>query len=150
MALLQRLHIGRAVSVLTTVLVSIAVAGGISWVIANQLVDVANQLPRYRQNIHARIDAFHLPVTGQLSQAAQSVQEIVDELTGPSEPSPALASPARKQNKPNAPAALSPLPVRVVQPSVGRMEGTPRSGHASSCAVGSGREWSSSLRSSCC
>ena len=86
-ALLQRLHIGRVVSVLATVLVSIAVAVGISWVIANQLVDVANQLPRYRQNIHARIDAFHLPVTGQLSQAAHSVQEIVDELGGPSVPS---------------------------------------------------------------
>ncbi len=117
-ALLQRLHIGRAVSVLTTVLVSIALAAGISWVIANQLVDVANQLPRYRQNIHARIDAFHLPVTGHLSQAAQSVQEIVDELGSPSVPSPALAPQARKQNKPTGPAAaLSPLPVSVVPPS---------------------------------
>ena len=119
-ALLQRLHIGRAVSVLATVLVSIAVAGGISWVIANQLVDVANQLPRYRQNIHARIDAFHLPVTGQLSQAAQSVQEIVDELGSPSEPAPALTPQALKQNKLNeAPATQSPFPVRVVQPSAG-------------------------------
>ena len=119
-ALLQRLHIGRVVSVLATVLVSVAVAGGISWIIANQLVDVANQLPLYRQNIHARIDAFHLPVTGQLSQAAQSVQEIVDELGSPSVPSPALASPDRKQNKPNAPPApQSPFPVRVVQPSAG-------------------------------
>jgi len=38
------------VSVLTTCLVSIAVAGGIGWIIANQLVDVANQPPLYRQN----------------------------------------------------------------------------------------------------
>jgi predicted PurR-regulated permease PerM len=107
-ALLQRLRIGRVVSVLITVLISIAVAGGISWIIANQLVDVANQLPQYRQNIHARIDAFHLPVTGQLSQAAQSVEEIVAELSGP------------QQNKPNAPATgLSALPVRVVPPATG-------------------------------
>src|SRR5580692_2811067 len=42
-ALLQRLHIGRVVSVLATILVAAAVAGGISWVLANQLVDVANQ-----------------------------------------------------------------------------------------------------------
>src|ERR1700685_3104342 len=53
--LLERLRIGRVVSVLLTVLVSVAVGAGISWVIAHQLVDVANQLPQYRQNIHARI-----------------------------------------------------------------------------------------------
>lgn len=71
-ALLERLRIGRVASVLSAVVISVAVAGGISWIIANQLVDVANQLPQYRQNIHARIAAFHLPVTGQLSQAAQA------------------------------------------------------------------------------
>jgi len=107
-ALLQRLRLGRVVSVLITVLISIAVAGGISWIIANQLVDVANQLPQYRQNIHARIDAFHLPVTGQLSQAAQSVEEIVEELSGPQQ-NPLTAPPTGQ----------SPLPVRVVQPLTG-------------------------------
>ena len=116
-ALLQRLHVGRVVSVLTTVLVSIAVAGGIGWIIANQLVDVANQLPLYRQNIHAKIEAFHLPVTGQLGQAAESVQEIVRELASPERAIPGLGSAGRKQNQPNAPpAAVSPIPVRIVQP----------------------------------
>src|SRR5580693_1925594 len=71
-ALLERLRIGRVAAVLSAILVSVAVSGGISWVLANQLVDVANQLPQYRQNIHARIASFHLPVTGQFSQAAQS------------------------------------------------------------------------------
>src|ERR1700691_5725383 len=47
-ALLQTLHTGRVLSVLTTLLVSIAVACGIVWTIAGQLVDVANQLPLYR------------------------------------------------------------------------------------------------------
>src|ERR1700747_2655254 len=54
-ALLQRLRMGRVVSVLLTVVASILVACGIGWVIAYQLVDVANQLPLYRQNIHAKI-----------------------------------------------------------------------------------------------
>ena len=100
-ALLQRLHIGRVVSVLTTVLVSIAVAGGIGWIIANQLVDVANQLPLYRQNIHAKIEAFHLPATGQLGQAAASVQEIVQELTSPdaSSPGDAPSPSARRESE---------------------------------------------------
>src|SRR5579864_3650855 len=53
-ALLQRLHAGRVAAVLTTVLISVALTGGIGWVIADQLVDVANQLPLYRENIQAK------------------------------------------------------------------------------------------------
>jgi len=117
-ARLQKLHAGRVVSVLATVVVSVAVAGGVSWIIANQLVDVANQLPLYRQNISAKIAAFHLPATGQIGQAARSVQEIVAELTTPGTPSPALAPQDRKHSKPNAPPeAVSAAPVRIVQPS---------------------------------
>jgi len=114
-ALLQRLRIGRLVSVLTTVLVSVAVAGGIAWIIADQLVDVANQLPLYRQNIHAKIEAFHIPATGQLGHAAESVEEIVRELAGPGAPSPALPAQSRSRKQPNPPPApIPPMPVQMV------------------------------------
>ncbi len=116
-ALLQKLHAGRAVSVLTTLLVSTALAGGIGWIIAGQLVDVANQLPLYRQNIRAKIVAFHLPLTGQLGQASESVQEVVGELSTPSPEVP--GSPPRslhleKRSK-TPPAPQSPVPVRMVE-----------------------------------
>ncbi len=115
-AFLQRLRIGRVLSVLTTILISVALAGGIGWIIASQLVDVANQLPLYRQNIHAKIEGFHLPVTGQLGHAAESVQEIVRELTSPSAPSPGAPPQGQNRKQPNAPPApVSPIPVRVVQ-----------------------------------
>ena len=115
-ALLQRLRTGRAVSVLATVLLSIAVLGGIGWIIASQLVDVANQLPLYRENIHAKIDAFHLPVTGELGKAAGSVQEIMRELASPAA-SPASPAQGRHPKQANAPPApTSPIPVRMVQP----------------------------------
>jgi predicted PurR-regulated permease PerM len=114
------MHAGRVVSVITTVLVSVAVAGGISWVIATQLVDVANQIPQYSQNIHARIEAFHLPVTGQLGRAAESVEDLVQEFTTPSAPSPAFAPQGPKQNQPSTPPpAVPPVPVQVVPPSAG-------------------------------
>jgi len=114
-ALLQRRHAGRVASVLATVLIAVAVAGGIGWIIANQLVDVANQLPLYRQNIHAKIEAFHFPVTGQLGLAAKSVQEIAQELTSPGEPSAALPPQGRNQRQSKAPPApASPVPVRIV------------------------------------
>jgi predicted PurR-regulated permease PerM len=106
--------------VLTTVAITIALVSGIGWIIANQLVDVANQLPQYRQNIRAKIEAFHVPSTGQVGKAAASVQEVVRELAGPSAASPApLATPpqARSRKQPNAPPApQSPVPVRMVQP----------------------------------
>jgi predicted PurR-regulated permease PerM len=46
------------VPVILTVLVSMAAAGWITWIIGNQLVDVASRLPTYRQNIHAKIEAL--------------------------------------------------------------------------------------------
>ena len=149
-ALLQRLHIGRVVSVLTTVLVSIAVAGGIGWIIANQLVDVANQLPLYRQNIHAKIEAFHLPVTGQLGQAAESVKEIVRELSGPGAPSPASPPQGQNRKQPNAPPRRVSHPRSSDRTPSKRMDGASRSGHARFLRLWDGQEWSSSLRSSCC
>jgi predicted PurR-regulated permease PerM len=107
-ARLERLRVGRIVSVLTTVLASIAVACGIAWSIANQLVDVANQLPLYRENIHAKIEAFHIPVRGQLGQAAESVKEIVRDLTSG-------AVPAQSRKPRSAPTAVSPTPVQIVE-----------------------------------
>jgi predicted PurR-regulated permease PerM len=112
--LFQKLHAGRALSVLITLLVSIAMAGAIAWVIANQLVEVANQLPLYRENIHAKIEAFHIPATGQLGRAAESVKEIAGELSGQDGVPAASLPPGRNKKQPPAP--VSPMPVQVVQP----------------------------------
>ncbi len=117
-ALLQRLRAGRAVSVLATVIVSLALVGGLGWVIVNQLVDVANQLPLYRQNIHNKIEAFHIPVTGEVGRAAESVQEVVAEFTSPGAASPASLPQSRNHKQTNVPPTpMSPLPVRMVAPT---------------------------------
>ncbi|HXA64308.1 MAG TPA: AI-2E family transporter [Bryobacteraceae bacterium] len=115
-AFLQRLRIGRVVSVLLTVLVTFAVAGGIGWVIMNQLVDVVTDLPLYRENIRAKIEALHTPVKGQLGQAAESVKEIVREVTGPEATSPAAPPPRRNLKQlGGSPAPASPVAVRMVE-----------------------------------
>jgi predicted PurR-regulated permease PerM len=106
-AFLQRLHFGRVASVFSTVLFSIAVAGGIGWIIANQFVDVADRLPLYRQNIHAKIQAFHLPVTGQLARAVDSLNDILRELAAPDAPPHSNVSPA----------PLPAVAVRMVEPA---------------------------------
>jgi len=117
-AFFERWRTGRVVSVLTTLVLSIAAACCIGWIIANQLVDVANQLPLYRQNIHAKIEAFHIPVTGPVGHAAESVQEVLRELSSPgsSSPAPPLQGQNRKQAKATS-APGSPIPVLVVPPA---------------------------------
>jgi len=112
--LLERLRIGRVLSVILTVLASMAAAGCVAWVIANQLVDVANQLPSYRQNIHAKIQALHDPGKGPLGRAAQSVKEIGQELSRPDAPATPPASPQipKQRNAPTVPGP--PVPVQVV------------------------------------
>lgn len=118
-ALLERLRMGRVVAVLLTVVASIVVACGAGWIIANQLVDVANQLPLYRQNIHAKIEAFHLPAQGQLGRATASLQEIGRELAGQQAPSKAPPATGQSRKRPITPPAVTgppPLPVQVMQP----------------------------------
>src|SRR5579863_7249232 len=112
--LLERLRIGRVLSVIVTVLASMAAAGCITWVLANQLVDVANQLPRYRQNIHAKIQALKNPGKGPLGQAAQSVKEIGQELTRSDAPAtpPTGAQTPKQRNA--ARVSGPPVPVQVV------------------------------------
>ena len=114
-ALLERTRIGRAPSVAVTVLVLMAAAGCVGWIIAVQLVNVAEELPRYRQNIQAKMEALRIPTAGPLGLAANSLRDIGSELSSLGAPSPGPGSPVpnrRQRTAPNTPAP--PLPVEIV------------------------------------
>jgi predicted PurR-regulated permease PerM len=114
-ALLERLRIGRAASVAVTVLIMMAVAGCVGWIIVAQLVDVAEDLPRYRQNINVKMEALRIPTEGPLGLAANSLREIGNELTSPGAPSPVPGSAERNRKQRTAPSTPAPpLPVRIV------------------------------------
>jgi predicted PurR-regulated permease PerM len=102
--LLEKLRLGRVLPVILAVLVSI---------IANQLVDVASQLPTYRQNIHAKIEALRNRGKGPLGRAADSAEDISKELSSPEVPAstPPMRNP-RDRNAPKVPPA--PVPVQLV------------------------------------
>jgi predicted PurR-regulated permease PerM len=120
-ALLERLRIGRAGSVAVTVLITMAVAGGVGWIIVGQLVDVAEDLPRYRQNIHAKMEALRIPTEGPFGLAANSLKEIGNELSSLGAPSAAPGLPERNRKQRTAPSTPGPpLPVQIVpQPASG-------------------------------
>ncbi|HEV8416496.1 MAG TPA: AI-2E family transporter [Bryobacteraceae bacterium] len=78
---LQKLHLARVPAVALVMLVTIAAAGAIGWVIFNQLVAVANELPGYRQNIHNKLEAMRAPGEGALGRATASIQDLARDLT---------------------------------------------------------------------
>ncbi|HEY6766450.1 MAG TPA: AI-2E family transporter [Candidatus Sulfotelmatobacter sp.] len=108
----ERLRLQRIPAVALVMLIFIAAGGSVGWVVTKQLVQVANELPKYRQNIHDKIQALHFPPDNALGRASESVQEIGKELAdstaGPTNPQ-TDQTPAQ----PRAPAA-KPLPVEVV------------------------------------
>lgn len=85
--LLQRAHVPRVVAVLTVIVVSSALAIGLAWILAGQLFNLANDLPKYRANIDARIQGLRMPKSP-LRQAANNVKEIEKEISATQSPSP--------------------------------------------------------------
>ena len=102
-AWMQKMGLGRFPSVLFIMVVSIAIAGGVGWVIFNELVEVVNDLPSYQENIHNKIEAIRTPGKGAVGRAAASVQELGKELSSTPLPiAPPAPSPVRRTT-PNKP-----------------------------------------------
>jgi predicted PurR-regulated permease PerM len=115
-AWLQKLGLGRFPSVLLMLAVSIAIAGGVGWVIFNELVEVVSDLPSYQQNIHNKIEAIRTPAKGAVGRAAASVKELGKELS--SAPAP-IAPPAPihgRRNASNRPGVSVPVEI-MAQPA---------------------------------
>jgi predicted PurR-regulated permease PerM len=113
---LNRIYISRAPAVLIVMLVSMGVTGGLAWIMASQLIDVANELPNYRENITAKMAAMRTPTKGAFGRAAASVQEIGKELSTPETPAGATAAPGRAIRRGPSVQSNIPLPVEVVDP----------------------------------
>ena len=109
--LLQRLGIRRFPATLLVILVSVSIAGGLGYVISSQLLQVAGDLPGYRQNVDNKIKALRTPGKGALERAAQNVKDIGKELAAPADaPIESLARTRAGQI-----AASKPVAVRVVE-----------------------------------
>ncbi len=109
-AWLQRIHLGRVPSVMLVMTAVLAFTGVVGWMVANQLVDVVDNLPSYRENIHNKIEGIRSPANGVVGRVQRSVTEIGKELSA-TDPTPATLRAKR-------PAATTdnPLPVQVVTP----------------------------------
>lgn len=112
---LHKIHVSRAPAVLIVVLLFVGLGAGLAWIIGNQLIEVADELPNYRENIHGKLEAMRTPAKGALGRAAASVQELGKELSSPDAAPAAGASLPVRPAKRGTPAQVSgPLPVEVV------------------------------------
>lgn len=117
---LERWRLGRIPSMLIVVGAAFAVLFAIGWMIAGQMVDLADELPIYRQNIVARINELKPSRTGRLKELERTVETLSEQMSLPEEDSQdekdaskdGLA-PGKQQGK--APAEPEPIAVRVVE-----------------------------------
>jgi predicted PurR-regulated permease PerM len=113
---LQRARIGRVPSVMIAMIAVFALAGVVSWMVANELIAVADNLPSYSQNIHNKMQRLQAPATGTLGRVEKNVEAISKELAGSGKT--ASSAPDRGRRVPAA-TTDNPLPVQVVTPELG-------------------------------
>jgi predicted PurR-regulated permease PerM len=129
---LHRFRIRRVPAVIIVVAIAGSLVGGVGWVVAKQLVRIADELPNYRENLHLKITSLHGPSVSPVGRAIRGVREVGQELYANPAPPPATPAPPAPADPPSSrdtpkfaapvpssPAPASPLPVTVVQPERG-------------------------------
>lgn len=78
---LQR-RLGRVASVLLVVAMIFAATGAVGWVLTRQAVDLANQLPNYKENIRTKLRSIEMPSEGPFSRLSKTMEELKKDLPG--------------------------------------------------------------------
>jgi predicted PurR-regulated permease PerM/methylmalonyl-CoA mutase cobalamin-binding subunit len=106
--------IGRIAAVLVTVIAMFTIFAGASWVIARQVIDLADKLPDYQANIVTKIRSLKLPAGGPLARLSSSVHVLQNELAAPG-PVPSTDRARGDSSTRTAPPVASPIPVKVIE-----------------------------------
>ena len=80
-AWVQKCRLGRVWAVLVVVTLSTATTGMLGWNISGQLLSVLNDLPKYQENIHHKIEALRSPRNGALGKVTETVKDIGQQLS---------------------------------------------------------------------
>jgi len=119
---LQKGRLPRAMAVALVMIVTLATGGGTAWVIFNQLVQVANDLPSYQQNIDSKLKALRTPGKGALGRATASVEQLGKQLSAPPPPAAVAAAQGSRGSRKADNQAGRPLAVQVVQEPATELE----------------------------
>src|SRR6185503_2491058 len=109
---MQKRGLGRVTAVLIATMLTLSAAVGTSWIVGTQLLAVINDLPRYRLNIHNKLESIRTQQKGALGRAAESIDVLEREMSPPAPSSTPALNQARPEGKQ---AAKAPTEVQVVQ-----------------------------------
>jgi predicted PurR-regulated permease PerM len=115
---LEKLKLGRTLSVLVVMAVAFSGAGAMLWVGAVQLSSIVSELPHYQENIARKLEAIRNPAGSSLAKALASIHLLTTELSPSSsaaekQKTVAQQAPRRKRNS-REPQPTTPMPVEVV------------------------------------
>jgi predicted PurR-regulated permease PerM len=109
---LEKCHLGRVPAVLLVLALAFALVTSLGWVVTGQLMDIVDQFPNYRSNIHDKIQSLRVPDGSRLKNATNTVAELSNELSAAS-----ISAVDRGLDKRNPkPAGGRPISVQVTQP----------------------------------
>jgi predicted PurR-regulated permease PerM len=120
--LLQRIRVPRGLAVVSVVILAFALIFAMGSLLASQLTQLAEDLPRYQSTITEKIQSFRDTTAGRgtLERASGMLKDLSKELDKPKDASSGLG--AGTLIGPKTPASLTPVPVEVRQPDPGALE----------------------------
>ena len=125
-AWLEKLKLGRVLSVLIIITIAFSIAGAVLWVIASQLSSIVTELPRYQLNIGRKIEAIRNPAGTGLAGVTASLQQITTELSSSSSAAEKQKVISQQRFSPkrsvHQPPSTTPVPVEVVPHQTGALE----------------------------
>ncbi len=107
--------LNRAFSVIVTTFFTMGVIGIIGYILAGQVLDLANELPKYQTNLRAKIESLKTSENSPISKATKTLRELAVEVSNP-----AAARPAAPK-APDVPVQTA-VPVKVVESTASPLE----------------------------
>jgi predicted PurR-regulated permease PerM len=92
---LQRLGLGRVVSVVLLAMLTFSLIGVIGWAITVQMKDLANNLPSYQANIKKRVEDLQVGKGTQLDKVRTAFEQLLGEEDANASPSEKAVQPVR-------------------------------------------------------
>jgi predicted PurR-regulated permease PerM len=112
---LERLKIGRALSVVLVLIVAFSAIGGLMWMGTEQLSAIVIRVPEYQTNIRKRLESFHHPGGSGLEKVTASIDQIKAQLTANGEKQEKPSTAGRASSSTRHPSATQPVPVEIVK-----------------------------------
>ncbi len=121
---LERWRLGRVGSVLATTAMAFVLIAGLTYLVTAEFLDLAGSLPKYRDNLIAKITALKPRGDSLLSRAGQTIAEVTEALTKSSDAT-AQTAPGKVEGTPAKPTTVPAVTERPVPVEIARTAENP-------------------------